>query len=233
MIEKIEMRNMGKSNLVWLTSIFHFSFAAYQNPQNMNFGVLRVLNDDLIEPREGFDTHPHKNMEIITYILNGELTHADSMGNKRTLNRGHVQYMSAGTGVYHSEQNEGNEMLRLLQLWIFPDKNGYTPNYGDYMFDWDLRKDKWLKIVSGVNGDAQIKVNQDVNISVLELAEGNAIDFVVGEGRQAYLVQAEGSSDINGVSLNEKDAMEIIEETINIKANVTSNYLVVEMKKEI
>lgn len=233
MIKKIEMINMGKSNLGWLRSIFHFSFAAYQNPQNMNFGSLRVLNDDLIEPREGFDTHPHKNMEIITYILNGELTHADSMGNKRALNRGHVQYMSAGTGIFHSEKNDGNEMLRLLQLWILPDKDGYAPNYGDYMFDWDLRKDKWLKIVSGANGDAQIKVNQDVNISVLELTEGNEIDFLVEDGRQAYLVQAEGRSDINGVRLNEKDAMEIIEENIKIKANVTSNFLIVEMKKEI
>lgn len=233
MIKKIEMKSMGKSNLGWLRSIFHFSFAGYYNPQNMNFGVLRVINDDLVESGEGFDEHPHKDMEIITYILDGELTHADSMGNKRILKRGHVQYMSAGTGVLHSEQNDGKETLRFLQIWILPDRNGYTPNYGDYMFDWDLRKDKWLKIVSGQNGDAQIKVNQDVNISVLELTEGKEIDFVVGKGRQAYLVQAEGRSDINGVQLNEKDAMEIIEENVKLKAYTTSNFLVVEMKNEI
>jgi len=232
MLRKLEMKNMGKSNLGWLQSIFHFSFADYQNPKNINFGVLRVLNDDLIAPNEGFDTHPHKDMEIISYILEGELTHKDSMGNERSLSRGHIQYMSAGTGVFHSEHNFGKETLRILQLWIFPDKRNYTPNYGDYMFNWELRVNKWLKVVSGKDGDAPIKINQDANIYVLELGEGNEITFPVEKGRQAYLVQAEGSSTINQVELNAKDAMEIVEEDIRIKANKTSNFLVVEMRKD-
>jgi len=230
MIRKIEMQNMGKSNLGWLRSIFHFSFAGYYNPNNMNFGVLRVINDDLIDQEEGFDTHPHKDMEIISYVVDGELTHADSMGNKRSLKRGHVQYMSAGTGVYHSEHNYGNEILRILQIWILPDKNGYTPNYGDYMFDWNLRKDKWLKIVSGQTGDAPIKINQDVNIYVLELENKKEIELAVEKNRQAYLVQIEGESDINGIQLSPKDALEITEENILIKSNSVSHYLVIEMK---
>ena len=230
MIRKIEMQNMGKSNLGWLRSIFHFSFAGYYNPNNMNFGVLRVINDDLIDQKEGFDTHPHKDMEIISYVVDGELTHADSMGNKRSLKRGHVQYMSAGTGVYHSEHNYGNEILRILQIWILPDKNGYTPNYGDYMFDWNLRKDKWLKIVSGQTGDAPIKINQDVNIYVLELENEKEIELTVEKNRQAYLVQIEGESDINGIQLSPKDALEITEENILIKSNGVSHYLVIEMK---
>jgi len=230
MIRKIEMQNMGKSNLGWLRSIFHFSFAGYYNPNNMNFGVLRVINDDLIDQEEGFDTHPHKDMEIISYVVDGELTHADSMGNKRSLKRGHVQYMSAGTGVYHSEHNYGNEILRILQIWILPDKNGYTPNYGDYMFDWNLRKDKWLKIVSGQTGDAPIKINQDVNIYVLELENEKEIELTVEKNRQAYLVQIEGESDINGIQLSPKDALEITEENILIKSNSVSHYLVIEMK---
>lgn len=232
MLKKIEMKNMGKSNLGWLRSIFHFSFAEYYNPNNISFGVLRVINDDLIEQGEGFDTHPHQDMEIISYVINGELTHADSMGNKRTLSRGHVQYMSAGTGVTHSEHNYGKELLRLLQIWIYPDKRGYSPNYGDFMFEWDKRKDKWFTIVSGQNGDAPIKINQDANISVLELSAGKEIEFPVAKDRQAYLVQIEGSSKINGIQLNEKDAMEIKAENIMIHADAISNFLVIEMKKQ-
>jgi len=134
-LRKIDNTKMGSSDLGWLKSKFHFSFAEYYNPSNVNFGVLRVINDDLVKPGTGFDTHPHRDMEIISYIVDGELTHGDSMGNKRTLSRGHVQYMSAGTGVFHSEHNFGEETLRFLQIWIYPDKNGYEPNYGDYKFE--------------------------------------------------------------------------------------------------
>lgn len=116
MLRKIESQNMGSSNLGWLRSKFHFSFAEYYNPNNINFGVLRVINDDLVLSNTGFDTHPHRDMEIISYVVNGELTHGDSMGNKNTITRGHVQYMSAGTGVYHSEHNLGEDTLRFLQI---------------------------------------------------------------------------------------------------------------------
>ncbi|ABX42214.1 pirin family protein [Lachnoclostridium phytofermentans] len=232
MIRKIDSKTMGKSNLGWLNSTFHFSFAEYFNPTNINFGVLRVINDDLIIPHEGFDTHPHQDMEIVSYVIAGELTHADSMGNKRTLKRGQVQYMSAGTGVFHSEHNLSDETLRLLQIWIFPDKKGYQPNYGDYLFDWDLRKNNWLNIVSGKNGDAPIKINQDVNIYVLELEKDMEEKFEVEKGRQAYLVQIEGEANINEEHLNARDAMEIKEETISIKAIETSHYLVIEMRKD-
>ncbi len=168
MLRRIESKNMGSSNLGWLRSKFHFSFAEYYNPNNINFGVLRVINDDLIEAGTGFDTHPHKDMEIISYVVNGDLTHEDSMGNKNTITRGHVQFMSAGSGVYHSEHNFGKEILRLLQIWIFPDKQGYKPSYGDYRFNWDDRHNKWLHMVSGKNGNAPIKINQDINIYSLE-----------------------------------------------------------------
>lgn len=232
MLRKIDKNNMGKSNLGWLRSIFHFSFAEYFNPTNINFGVLRVINDDLIEPGTGFDTHPHKDMEIISYVVDGEITHADSMGNQRTLTRGQVQYMSAGTGVFHSEHNYGSNLLRLLQIWIFPDKRNHTPNYGDYLFEWDQRKDCWLHIVSGKDGTANVKINQDVNIYVLELTKEKDIVFDVEQNRQAYLVQVEGNSKINDIILNEKDALEIVEESIHIQATETSHYLVIEMKKQ-
>ena len=232
MLRKIESKNMGSSNLGWLKSKFHFSFAEYYNPDNINFGVLRVINDDLVQSNTGFDTHPHRDMEIISYVVNGELTHGDSMGNKNTITRGHVQYMSAGTGVYHSEHNFGKDTLRLLQIWVFPDGKGYKPNYGDYRFNWDDRQNKWLHMASSKDGDAPIKINQDINVYSLELEKGKEISFPVKEERQAYLVQIEGVLLVNEVELNERDGMEIVEEDILIKAKETSHIIVLEMKKQ-
>ncbi|MGJ7909666.1 pirin family protein [Neobacillus sp. LXY-1] len=231
MLKKLDHTNMGKSNLGWLRSIFHFSFAEYYNPQNIQFGKLRVVNDDLVTPGTGFDFHPHKEMEIISYVVNGKLTHGDSMGNQNTISRGHVQYMSAGTGVFHSEHNLGEETLRFLQIWIYPDQAGYEPNYGDHRFDWDERQNKWLLMVSSKNGSAPIKINQDVNIYALELEAGKEIEFPVDANRQAYLVQVEGSSMINTVTLKTRDALEIVEENIFIKANETAHFVILEMEK--
>lgn len=233
MIKKIESFNMGKSNLGWLESLFHFSFAEYYKPTNMGFGKLRVLNDDLIEAGTGFDTHPHANMEIISYVVSGELTHGDSMGNQNTIGRGNVQYMSAGTGVFHSEHNLGKERARLLQMWIYPDKANYEPSYGDHCFEWNDRVNKWLLMVSGENGDAPIKIHQDVNIYSLELYKGKEIDFDIEKGRQGYLVQIEGESTINEVDLAEKDAMEIVEEKIKVVSKEKSHFILLEMKKGI
>lgn len=231
MIKKIDNINMGKGDLEWLKTSFHFSFADYYNPFNMGFGKLRVLNDDLIEPGTGFDTHPHSNMEIITYIITGKLTHGDSIGNEKTLGRGNIQYMSAGTGIWHSEHNFGNDKLRLLQIWIYPDKAGYKPNYGDYEFNWDDRENHWLHMVSSEHGSAPIKIHQDVNIYTLYLDKNKDIEFQIEKGRQGYLVQIEGESEINTIELFEKDAMEIVEEKIKIKANEKSHFIFLEMKK--
>jgi redox-sensitive bicupin YhaK (pirin superfamily) len=232
MLRKLESKNMGSSNLGWLISKFHFSFAEYYNPDNINFGVLRVINDDLIKAGTGFDTHPHRDMEIISYVVNGELTHGDSMGNKNTITRGHVQYMSAGTGVYHSEHNLGKDTLRSLQIWILPDKKGHTPSYGDYRFNWEDRHNKLLHMVSSKNGNAQIKINQDMNIYSLELEKDKELELKVNKGRQAYLVQIEGNSVINNIELADRDAMGIIEEDILIKAKETSHILILEMNKQ-
>ncbi|WP_346931295.1 pirin family protein [Clostridium sp.] len=232
MLKKIESKNMGSSDLGWLRSKFHFSFAEYYNPNNMNFGVLRVINDDLVEAGTGFDTHPHRDMEIISYVVHGELTHGDSMGNKNTITRGHVQYMSAGTGVHHSEHNIGRDELRFLQIWILPDNNGYKPNYGDYRFNWHDRQNAWLHMVSSKAGNAPIKINQDMNIYSLELEKEKEIGFPVKKGRQAYLVQIEGNSIINSIELTDRDGMEIAEEDILIKAKETSHIIILEMNKQ-
>lgn len=234
MIRHINNLNMGRSDLGWLQSVFHFSFADYYNPSNMNFGVMRVLNDDLIAPETGFGMHPHKNMEIVSYIIDGSLTHEDNMGNKNTLPRGMVQYMSAGTGVMHSEHNLGEETARLLQLWFLPSRQGLTPNYGDHKFDWELRHNQWLHMVSSVDGDAPVQIHQDVNIYSLALDQGKTMTFELKPSRQAYLIQVEGQSSLSGtdseaIILKMRDAAEIYEAPFNLTALEATHVLLIEM----
>lgn len=231
MIRRIEHTKMGRSNLGWLRSLFHFSFAQYHNPSNMNFGVLRVLNDDLVEAHEGFERHPHRDMEIVSYVIEGELTHGDNMGNENTISRGHVQYMSAGTGVVHSEHNRGDVLSRFLQIWIVPDQRGYKPQYGDRRFEAKDRHNQWLQIVSSTQGSAPIKIHQDANINVLELDAGKTITFEVKANRQAYLVLIEGQSRVNGLTLETRDALESVEENLILEAQENSHYVVIEMRK--
>jgi redox-sensitive bicupin YhaK (pirin superfamily) len=233
MLKKLLKENMGTSNLGWLESRFHFSFADYRNADNVNFGVLRVLNDDIIHPNSGFDTHPHANMEIVSYVVKGEITHKDSMGNSETLKRGEVQYLSAGDGIYHSEHNlNKTEDLRLLQIWIIPPKSGLPRLYGSKRYLEDERKNKLLNIVSSEDGDAQIKLHQDVNMYVSELEESKNLDFEIQNQRQVYFAQIEGSSKINDIELKSGDAMEITKENkITIKAITNSHFLFIEMKE--
>lgn len=232
MIKIIDHRHMGKSDSGWLHSIFHFSFAEYYNPNNIHFGALRVINDDIFDAHHGFSTHPHQNMEIISYVVNGVLTHKDSMGNERELTRGQVQYMSAGEGVTHSEYNLTDEPLRFLQIWILPDRDGYTPNYGDYRFEWNDRVGKWLELVSGKVGNAPVRIHQDMKISVVELDAGQSINYELKENRQAYLVQIEGQGKVNGSLMNEKDGAEIIDQVdIQLEAITKSHYILFDMVK--
>ena len=233
MLKKLPKENMGTSNLGWLESRFHFSFAEYRNPNNMNFGVLRVLNDDIVHANSGFDMHPHSNMEIISYVVKGEITHKDSMGNSETLKRGEVQYLSAGDGIYHSEHNlHKSDDLRLLQIWIIPPKTGLPRLYGSKRFEENERKNRLLNIVSSQNGNADIKIYQDVNIYVSELEIDKSLEFEIKENRQVYFVQIEGSSKINEIILNAGDAMEIMDiEKIEIKALGNSHFLFIEMAK--
>lgn len=231
MIKKYSAAKHGSADHGWLKSLFHFSFAEYYNPERMNFGVLRVVNDDLVEPDTGFEMHPHRDMEIVSYVIDGELTHGDSMGNKNTISRGHIQYMSAGTGVFHSEHNLGVKTSRLLQIWIKPNQKGLRPQYGDYRYEWDLRKNKFLHLASGQGGGAPVQLRADVNFYALELDNGLEMEFDVKPDRQAYVVQIEGSSDINGVELNAKDALESVGESLHIKALETMHILIIEMKK--
>ncbi|MEY3090017.1 MAG: hypothetical protein RL113_333 [Pseudomonadota bacterium] len=231
MLKKRPKEQMGTSNLGWLESRFHFSFAEYYNPANIRFGVLRVLNDDIIHPMSGFGTHPHENMEIISYIVDGEITHKDSMGNSETLTRGEVQYLSAGDGIEHSEYNRHESQdLRLLQIWIFPPRKGLAKLYGSHRFTPSQRKNQLLHIISSHKGNAPIKIYQDVDIYVCELDAVKALSFDLSNDRQVYFVQIEGSSIVNDVALDHGDAMEIKEEsTLHITAVTNSHFLFIEM----
>lgn len=232
MVRKIDSGKMGRSEQTWLHSWFHFSFAEYYNPDNIEYGVLRVVNDDLIEPGTGFDTHPHKDMEIITYVVEGELTHADNINNQSTLTRGEIQYMSAGTGVEHSEYNHGSELLRLLQIWVYPDRTGCPPSYGDYRFPWESRINKWFLMISGEEGTAPVKIHQDALIYATWLEAGKELIYRLPEGRQAYLIQIEGESSVNETTrLAARDAAEISAGAIGVRAETDSHLLLFDMER--
>lgn len=229
MIKKIDFNKLFVSNLGWLKSRFHFSFAEYFNPQNIHFGTLRVMNDDIVESQTGFTTHPHKNMEIFSYVLDGELTHGDSMGNIETLQRGDVQYMSAGSGVFHSEMNNHPQKpLRFIQTWILPDKNGLKPQYGSKKFALEDRLDRWLHILGDKNSNAHIHFNQDANIYVSELNAGRMLKIELNSDRQAYLKVMEGSVKIEDAEFMHGDAAEITSST-NILALKNSHVMLIEM----
>jgi redox-sensitive bicupin YhaK (pirin superfamily) len=241
MIKVIDHQKMGRGRHGWLDSHFHFSFAEYYNPQNIRFGVLRVMNDDQVQSGTGFDTHPHENMEIISYVVDGELTHRDSMGNARTLTRGQVQYMSAGTGVLHSEYNHGKELLRFFQIWIFPDKEDCEPAYGDFRFKLEDRNGKWLPLAASTenkNSAAPIKIHADINGYAAIISPGGSLDFELAPGRQAYLALIEGAAGLRGAGSSSaellmRDAAELTGESFTITAggDTPAHLLIIEMSQ--
>ena len=200
------------TNENWLKSRFHFSFAEYRNFKNLDYGVLRVCNDDLVQPHRGFGEHPHSNAEIITYVVEGNLTHQDTMGNKESLGRGSIQFMTAGSGIRHSEFNEGDKPLRFIQTWIKPAEYNLEPKYGSYRGDAELRKNKLQHLVSDCRDTytkTPVAVTQDVNAFASELEQGHIVTHDLPADRQAYLLCIEGGVTVNGKSLQRHDACEI------------------------
>jgi len=216
MIKKIDHNKMGKADHGWLKTMHHFSFADYYNEEKMNFGNIRVINDDKIAPGSGFPMHPHSNMEIITYVINGELTHGDSMGNERTLKRGGIQYMSAGRGVMHKELNQGDEELRLLQIWISPNIEDQEPEYEDFDLNYQDRFGKDLVISDLMN------IKQDIEIKATEFMGVYEID---GIGKHIYGLVVEGELVFNGKALTESDAFVIVDEKANLITKGTAHIL--------
>jgi redox-sensitive bicupin YhaK (pirin superfamily) len=194
----------------WLNTYFSFSFSEYYDPKNLNWGALRVLNDDTIAAGMGFPPHPHKDMEIITYVLSGQLEHKDSMGNHGVVGPGGVQYMSAGTGVRHSEFNHSSaSQLHFVQMWVVPDRPGRVPAYGQRDFTLADRFDRWLDVAGGASlPSAAVQLGQDAGLRVARI-EKSALEHRFAAGRLGFLFVADGSVDANGAQLKHGDAVRI------------------------
>ena len=214
MINIRRSKERGHANLGWLDSNFTFSFADYYDPQFMGFRDLRVINEDFIEPGQGFPEHGHRDMEIITYMISGELSHKDSMGNGETIRPHEVQRMTAGTGILHSEYSSPTDRTHLLQIWIVPEKKNLTPSYEQKLFVPEDKQGK-LRLVASRGGDGgSVTINQDVSLYASILAKEEAVSHKLGEGRHAWFQIVSGSLEVNGEALNTGDGAAISEEAV-------------------
>lgn len=217
MINIIQHQDMGSVDHGWLKAGHHFSFAEYHNPDRMGFGPLRVWNDDLIKGGQGFPMHPHKDMEIITYLRSGAITHEDNMGNKGRTVAGDVQVMSAGTGIIHSEYNLEEEDTTLFQIWIQPDKKNYEPRWDSARFPAAERDARLSVLASGRAQDQDtdvLEIHQDAALLATTLKAGQSVTHTVAEGRGVYLVPAVGSIKLNGrYDVSERSGASIINES--------------------
>jgi len=209
-----DVKSQGWTNENWLKSRFHFNFAEYSEGPS-SFGVLRVMNDDLVQAERGFGEHPHRDMEIMTFIVDGYLTHKDSMGTEETLGRGSCQFMTSGTGIYHSEHNLAKEPLRFIQCWVVPRSRGLKPKYGSLVGNEDAaaaRRDQWAHLVSDEMSSVKtpVKIHQDCNVFATELSPNVASKpLSIAKDRQAYLLCMEGSFKIAGQDMHRHDSAEI------------------------
>lgn len=214
MIELRPFDRLGGADHGWLKAKHHFSFASYYDPNNMGHGALRVWNDDEIAPDTGFPPHPHRDMEIITYVRDGAITHQDSLGNKGRTEAGDVQVMSAGSGVRHSEYNLEPETTRIFQIWIEPTQSGGQPTWGSKPFPKANRSGKLVTIASGFASDADaLPIRADARVLATTLKAGESAEYDADKARHLYLVPAVGSVEVNGVHVNARDGAAIHGET--------------------
>jgi hypothetical protein len=200
----------GHANHGWLDSYHSFSFSSYYDPAHMGYSILRVINEDRIAARGGFPTHGHEDMEIVTYVMEGALEHKDSMGNGSIIRPGDVQYMSAGTGVRHSEYNpSADEPVHLLQIWLLPNQNGVEPRYAQQHFAPEARRNQWALLVSPDGRDGSIAAHQDGLLFGTLIDDGFALDYPLAADRRAYLHVARGAAKVDGELLRGGDAARI------------------------
>lgn len=226
----------GNANYGWLNAHHSFSFANYRDPQRMHFGVLRVLNDDIIAPSMGFGTHPHDNMEIITIPLRGALRHRDSMGNEGVIEQFDIQVMSAGTGVRHSEFNANSDKeVNLLQIWLFPNQRNVAPRYDQKTFKPEDRINQLQTVIAPINSteaaDGAMGIHQDAWFSLGTLAAGVEKEYMMRRaGNGVYVFLIEGTATVNGTPLSKKDALGIWDfEKLTIKADSDAEILLLDV----
>ena len=221
----------GRANLGWLDSRHTFSFADYHDPRYMGYGPLRVINEDRVQPGQGFGTHSHRDMEIISYVLEGELAHRDSIGNGSVIRRGDVQRMSAGTGVQHSEFNPSqSDPVHFFQIWLFPDKRGLEPGYEQKHFDDDEKRGR-LKLVASRDGrDGSVVVHQDADLYAALLGSGAEVVHATERTHKGWVQLASGAITVNGEPLAPGDGAAIAyEDTVTIRASADSELLFFDM----
>jgi redox-sensitive bicupin YhaK (pirin superfamily) len=229
-LHKSETRGLADHG--WLLSRHTFSFANYHNPERMNFGLLRVVNDDIVKPSMGFDTHPHKNMEIISIPLAGSLRHQDSMGNTYIIESGEIQVMSAGSGVMHSEYNNSDEEeVHFLQIWILPKERDIEPRYQQCRFDQSDRQNRFQLLVSPDASDKGLSINQEAWFSMADLEVGKELTYQKhNTSHGVYFFVIEGRVDIEGTSLERRDGLGLEHgESIKIKAKSNAQLLAIEV----
>lgn len=222
----------GQADHGWLKSYHTFSFANYYDPSRMNFGVLRVLNDDEVAPGMGFGKHPHQNMEIISIPLEGDLEHSDSMGNTAVIREGDIQTMSAGTGVSHSERNKNRDQkVKFLQIWVLPNKLNVTPRYDQITLEKDKLKDQFLQIISPDPGDDGIWIHQQAWFHLGEFSEGNSVSYTLKNKENGlYVFLLEGTCQVGDEILNRRDGLGIWEaDTVTFEINASSKILLMEV----
>lgn len=227
----------GQANHGWLQSYHTFSFANYYNPERMNFGVLRVLNDDTVQAGRGFGTHPHDNMEIISVPLEGDLEHKDSMGNVAVIRNGDVQVMSAGTGIYHSEYNKNSDKtVKFLQIWVFPNKRNVTPRYDQITLNLADRKNKLQQILSPNPDDEGVWIHQNAWFHIGTLDEGFETTYTLkgGKGNGVYIFVLNGDVTVNDQPLHARDGFGIWNmEQFDLKANSAAEVLLMEVPMDL
>ncbi|WP_374471303.1 pirin family protein [Phenylobacterium sp.] len=215
MIERRPFDRLGGADHGWLKARHHFSFASYYDPKNMGWGPIRVWNDDEIAPQSGFPPHPHADMEIITYVRDGAITHQDSLGNKGRTEAGDVQVMSAGSGIRHAEYNLEPDTTRIFQIWIEPKARGGAPTWGAKPFPKGDRAGKFVTLASGIPGDEDaLPIRTDARVAGATLKAGETTEYALGSGRHAYLVPAAGAVEVNGVRLDARDGAAIRDEPV-------------------
>ena len=215
MIERRPFDRLGGGDHGWLNTRHHFSFADYRDPKRMDWGALRVWNDDEIAPQTGFPPHPHADMEIITYVRQGAITHQDSLGNKGRTKAGDVQVMSAGTGIRHSEYNLENEATTIFQIWIIPTHRGGEPGWDTRPFPEGERAGHFVTLASGFDDDPDaLPIRANARVLGATLKGGEIAEYRLGANRRAYLVPAKGAVEVNGVRLEARDGAAIEDERV-------------------
>ena len=209
MITVTNFENLGTFTNDWLNAHYHFSFAGYHDPRKMGLGPLRVWNDDTIQANTGFDPHPHRDMEIITYVRRGAISHEDSIGNKGRTEAGDVQVMHAGTGIVHAERNLEDGETTLFQIWIIPDERGGTPHWGAAKFPKDDRSGKFVALASGIKGDEALPIRANARVSGATLKAGESLTYETSANRHLYLVPATGRIQVETLEANARDGVAI------------------------